>query len=159
LFGAWRHDTPILRHPDTPTPLHRVSLPCLRRSGPTARLLARLSPGYTWRWGLKNPYGWEQWSFWWRLERELGKGEFDILHVQDPMLAYWCWRAREAGRLRTQEILAHGTEESVEFLSQFPCVQHLAPWHLEQSLASLAEAQRTPGGVERKRIPWCSLWS
>jgi hypothetical protein len=93
-----------------------------------------LSPGYTWRWGLRNPYGWEQWSFWWRLERELGKGEFDILHVQDPMLAYWCRRAREAGKLRTQEILAHGTEESVEFLSQFACVQHLAPWHLEQAL-------------------------
>ncbi len=139
LFGAWRSDTPTLRHSHTPAHLRRVSLPCFRRSGQMARVLARLAPGFTWRWGLKTPYGWEQWSFWWRLRQHLRRGGFDILHVQDPMLAYWCKRDRERGWLKTQEILAHGTEESIEFLSQFPCVQHLAPWHLEQVLGKCGE--------------------
>jgi hypothetical protein len=62
------------------------------------------------------------------------------------MLAFWCRRARLAGRLKTQEILAHGTEESAEFLSQFECVQHLTPWHLAQSEKGLAEARRSQRG-------------
>lgn len=113
-----------------PAPLRCVVLSCLRRSSRLARFLAHVSPGFTWRWGFKSAYGWEQFTFWRRLEPELRRGGFDILHVQDPMLAFWCRRARQAGRLRTQEILAHGTEESVEFLSQFEYVQHLTPWHL-----------------------------
>jgi hypothetical protein len=123
--------TPIPRHSDTPT---LIALPCLRRGDRLARFLARAMPGWTWRWGLKSAYGWEQFSFWIRLGRHLKEGGYDILHVQDPMLAYWCKRDREKGRLKTQEILAHGTEEPIEFLAQFPCVQHLAPWHLEQAL-------------------------
>jgi hypothetical protein len=120
-------------HCSLSTPLQLVVLPCMRRSSRLARFLARVSPGFAWRWGLKSAYGWEQFTFWRRLEPELRRGGFDILHVQDPMLAYWCRRARLAGRLKTQEILAHGTEERAEFLSQFECVQHLTPWHLEQS--------------------------
>jgi hypothetical protein len=151
LFGAWHSNTPTPTPVDSPTlpdslplPL-RVSLPCLRRGDWLARFLARTMPGFTWRWGLKSAYGWEQLTFWRRLEPELRRGNFDILHVQDPMLAYWCRRARQAGRLRTQEILAHGTEECVEFLMQFEFVQHLAPWHLEQVRKRLA---RDGGSVE-----------
>ena len=59
--------------------------------------------------------------------------------MQDPLLADLCRRYREKGKLRTKEILAHGTEESVEFLSKFDYVQHLAPWHLEQTLKQLEE--------------------
>ena len=112
-------------------------LPVWKRTGTLARTLARISPGFTWRWCLKNPYGWEQWSFWQRLGPRLRDGRYDILHVQDPMLAYWCRRCREAGQLETREILAHGTEESAVFLSGFPFVQHLAPWHAEAIRATL----------------------
>ncbi|MDP6527165.1 MAG: hypothetical protein QGH15_23620, partial [Kiritimatiellia bacterium] len=91
------------------------------------------------RWGFKSPYGIEQFTFWRHLKRELIAGDFDILHVQDPMLAYWCNRARKNGQVKTKEILAHGTEESVAFLQRFEYVQHLAPWHLEQSCKALAQ--------------------
>jgi hypothetical protein len=123
-------------------------LPCLRRSGRLARWLARWSPGFTWRWGLKNPYGWEQFSFWLRLWPHLVRGRFDILHVQDPMVADWCRRFRRLGWVKTREILAHGTEEPLEFLERFEYVQHLAPWHLRECERQLWERGR--GTEERK---------
>lgn len=98
-----------------------------------AKWLARISPPFLWRWGFKSPYGWEQFTFWLSLWPKLCSGRFDILHVQDPMLAYWCRVFRRFGLVRTKEVLAHGTEESIEFLSKFEYVQHLAPWHLEQA--------------------------
>lgn len=110
---------------------HRT-LPCWRRSDRRTRLLRQWMPGPAWRWGLKSDYGIEQATFWRSLEPHLRVGHFDILHVQDPMLAFWCRRARAAGRLQTREILAHGTEEPSSFLKQFQFVQHLAPWHQER---------------------------
>ena len=89
-------------------------------------------PGFTWRWGLKSAYELEQKSFWRHLWPILRDGGYDILHVQDPLLAELCRRYRKAGKLRTKEILAHGTEEPMEFLAKFDYVQQLAPWHLEQ---------------------------
>ena len=111
-----------------------------------ARVAARVTPGFAWRWGLKSAYGWEQFTFWLHLHKRLVDGRFDILHVQDPMLAFWCRRARLAGRIATTEILAHGTEEPADVLAQFECVQHLAPWHLEQSLQALQPAQALLAG-------------
>ena len=124
-----------LPRPSTPDPRPlRISiLPCWKRSDRLAQWLAHWSPGFVWRWGLKNPYGWEQLSFWLKLWPRLVTGRFDILHVQDPMLADWCRRFRRLGLVKTKEILAHGTEEPIEFLERFKYVQHLAPWHLEQA--------------------------
>lgn len=110
-----------------------LPLACLRRGEGPAQWLARLAPGPAWRWGLKTPYGWEQFSFWLSLWPRLVRGHYDILHVQDPMVAWWCHAFRKKGWVRTREILAHGTEEPVDFLAQFDYVQHLAPWHLEQA--------------------------
>lgn len=110
---------------------------CMPRDGCTARVLSKLMPGFMWRKGLKSPYGWEQFSFWKKLAPILQRERFDILHVQDPMLAYWCRRARKEGRIKTKEILAHGTEEPASFLAQFEFLQHLAPWHLEQTRSEL----------------------
>jgi hypothetical protein len=108
-------------------------LPCLKRGDRLVGLLARSLPGFTWRWGLKSAYDIEQRSFWRHLWPILRDEEFDILHVQDPLIADLCRRYRAAGKLRTKEILAHGTEEVPEFLAKFEYVQHLAPWHLEQA--------------------------
>ena len=114
-------------------------LPCLKRGDRLTRFIVRCAPGFTWRWGWKSGYELEQRSFWrllWPILRDEG---FDILHVQDPLLADLCRRYRSAGKLKTKEILAHGTEESVAFLAKFDYVQHLAPWHLEQTLEKLGE--------------------
>ena len=121
--------------------LEAVVIDCIRRSDPRARRLVRWTPGSLWRWGLKSEYGWEQFTFWLHLWPRLRRGRFDILHVQDPMLAWWCRKFRKLGLVKTQEILAHGTEEPVEWLAQFEYVQHLAPWHLEQALAALGEGK------------------
>lgn len=109
-----------------------VVLPCWRRYDRAVQTLMRWAPGPLWRWGLKSGYGWEQLSFWKHMGPVLRRGHFDILHVQDPMVAYWCMQCRRLGLVATKEILAHGTEEPASFLGRFPYVQHLAPWHLEQ---------------------------
>jgi len=144
---TWAHDTALalaargvdatlfcgkaLAAPVTALPV--MPLACLRRDEKPAQWLARLAPGPAWRWGLKAPYGWEQLSFWLSLWPHLRRGHYDILHVQDPMLAWWCRVFRSKGWVKTREILAHGTEETKDFLAQFDYVQHLAPWHLEQN--------------------------
>jgi glycosyltransferase involved in cell wall biosynthesis len=63
----------------------------------------------------------------------LRKGRVGILHVQDPQVALLVQRARALGLVKTRTILAHGTEESVEFQRRITYLQHLAPWHLEDS--------------------------
>ena len=108
-----------------------VVVRCLKRGDRITRMLARMMPGFTWRWGLKNVYGWEQFTFWLHLAPMLKKGEYDILHTQDAMLAYWCMTWRRRGWIATKEILAHGTEEPGEFLARFDYLQHLAPYHAE----------------------------
>lgn len=125
-----------------PVSCHVVPLSCLKRGDPLAKFLTRIMPGFTWRWGLKDTYGWEQFTFWMLLWPKLRRGKFDILHVQDPMVANWCRLFRGWGLVKTKEILAHGTEESVEFLNRFDYVQHLAPWHLEQALKKIEEKKR-----------------
>lgn len=113
--------------------LQKMCTGCLRRNERMAQGLAKIMPGFLWRVGLKHPYGWEQLSFWLRLWPRLRKGRFDVLHVQDPMVADWCRRFRNRGLVGTKEILAHGTEEPIAFLEKFDYVQHLAPWHMEKA--------------------------
>jgi len=122
-----------------------VVLPCIRRRTPLSNLIVNVMPPFTWRWGLKAGYGLEQLTFWRRLRRKLNEGQFDILHVQDPMIADLCRRDRSRGRVRAKEILAHGTEEPLDFLAHFDYLQHLAPWHLQQSIKQLRGEGRIIG--------------
>jgi len=128
-----------------PTAVPCVAIPCIRRCTPRSDLIVRLMPGFAWRWGLRSGYGLEQLTFWYHLRRHLKEKQYDVLHVQDPMVAYWCRRARMAGRIKTKEILAHGTEEPSSFLKQFDYVQHLVPFHLDQVLSELG-VQDVPAG-------------
>jgi hypothetical protein len=128
-----------LQPKNLPPPCLRVSvvkIDCLKRDDPRAARWARRLPNFLWRWGLKTTYGIEQFTFWLHLWRKLNKGHFDILHVQDPILADWCRRFRRLGLVKTKEILGHGTEEPPEFLRKFNYLQQLAPWHLEQLMAT-----------------------
>ncbi len=153
---TWALDTAIALHrrgidvtlfaaapvPAAGTPLQVI--PCLRRGTRLNRLIVRAMPPFTWRWGLKSDYALEQQTFWHALKPILDRDRIDILHVQDPVLADCCRRARLAGRTATQVILAHGTEEPLTFLQPFEYLQHLAPWHLEQSLEKLPPASAKP---------------
>lgn len=108
-------------------------LDCLpRESAANAKWAARVPSGVDWRLGLQRGYPLEQITFAWSLAKVLRREPFDILHVQDPLVALQMERLRKLGWLKTRTILAHGTEEPPQFLKQFEFLQHLAPTHLEE---------------------------
>jgi glycosyltransferase involved in cell wall biosynthesis len=110
-------------------PYERV-IPCCRRDTPGAARAARALPRWlAWRLGLSSVYGVEQTTFAWGLIRFLRREQIDLLHVQDPQFALIIERARRFGWVRTDTVLAHGTEESPDFLRKFTYVQHLSPEH------------------------------
>jgi glycosyltransferase involved in cell wall biosynthesis len=112
-------------------------IPCWQRESARARFLLRLLPRQlVWRIGLSSGYGIEQMTFACGLIRHLRRSRSDILHVQDPIVALLVQRARRLGLVRTKAILAHGTEESFEFLRKITYLQHLAPRHLEETKAA-----------------------
>lgn len=108
-------------------------VPCwTRESSRAKRVVALLPRAIAWRVGLGSVYGVEQATFSLGLLRVLRRERIDVLHVQDPLVASIVQRARRLGLVRTKVILAHGTEEPVEFLRRVEYVQHLAPWHAEE---------------------------
>jgi glycosyltransferase involved in cell wall biosynthesis len=109
---------------------YETVLPCWSVYSRRARLASKLLRHYFWRWGLDRPDGVQQLTFVRRLIRVAG--EHDILHTQDPWVAHWVEQARRRGKIRSQLILAHGTEESLSFLRSFDHVQELAPNYLEE---------------------------
>ena len=138
-----------------------VPLWSLPRATPLCRRLTAMTPRFGWRWGLKTVYGWEQFSFWWRLWWRLRRDKMDILHVQDPMVASWCRAFRRCGLVRTKEILVHATEEPVEFFRPFDYVQHLGPWHFRQALdaVSVEPVASDEGGGGSKEKPFWDVVS
>lgn len=116
---------------------HERVIGCWTRESPQARRLVRRLPRFLgWRLGLGSGYGVEQTTFAWNLLGLLRKEEIDLLHVQDPQLALLVQRAARLGLVRTRTILAHGTEEPLEFQRRITYLQHLAPWHLEEAKAA-----------------------
>jgi glycosyltransferase involved in cell wall biosynthesis len=88
----------------------------------------------TWRFGVGSAYDVEQVTFALGLVRYLFSEQVEIVHVQDPGVARIVQAASELGILKTKTILAHGTEESPEFLRRITFLQQLSPWHLDQSI-------------------------
>ena len=83
-----------------------------------------------WRYGFGSDYQAEQTLFVLQLWRHIHK-DYDILHVQDPLIALAMDRLHRAHLCRPRVILGHGTEESVEMLQKFTYLQHLAPCYLD----------------------------
>lgn len=124
-----------------------IALPTLRRTGTTAIALARVLRHLGgWRYGMGSPYDVEQTSFalalWWRIRRE-----FDILHVQDPMIAIWLQRAHRAGLSRPAVIYANGTGEGASVMRRFAFLQLLT-----QAAADAWQPQK-PAGQSVFMIP------
>lgn len=114
------------------TPYERV-IPCWHRESAQARRLLRCMPRFLgWRLGAGSDYEIEQTTFAWNLIQHLRREPADVLHVQDPLVALIAQRANQIGWIRTRTILAHGTEETPDFLRKITYLQHLAPWHQEQ---------------------------
>jgi glycosyltransferase involved in cell wall biosynthesis len=116
---------------------YEVVVPCRQREAAAARRLAgRLPRAVGWRLGLGSSHQVEQTTFALNLLRHLRRTRADVLHVQDPLVADVARRARRLGLTRARPVLAHGTEEPPGFLARFDHVQHLAPWHLDQTRAA-----------------------
>lgn len=112
-------------------PWQRV-IPCRRRFDPgVQRWTKRLARLGGWRYGCGSGYQMEQTSFSLRLLPQI-RARYDILHVQDPWIAYLFERWHRMGFSRPSVVLAHGTEEGPEFLRKFESLQHLAPCYLEE---------------------------
>jgi 1,2-diacylglycerol 3-alpha-glucosyltransferase len=102
-----------------------IPLSTLQRTGTTAIALTKVLRHLGgWRYGMGSPYDVEQTSFalalWWRIRRE-----FDVLHVQDPMIAIWLQRAHRAGLSRPAVIYANGTGEGAPVMERFAFLQLL----------------------------------
>ena len=136
-LAARGEDVLLLQGAGEPSVAFAQVVQCWPRESPQARRVLKALPRWLgWRLGLGSGYGVEQATFAWNLLWLLRREQIDILHVQDPYVALWVERASRQGLVRARTILAHGTEESPEFLHEFRYVQHLAPWHLEEARAA-----------------------
>jgi glycosyltransferase involved in cell wall biosynthesis len=128
-------------------PAGMVVLPALRRTGTAARSLANgLRHLRAWRYGLGSPYDVEQTSFSFALWRRV-RHDYDILHVQDPLIALWLQNAHSNGWSRPRVIYANGTGEGARVMRRFSYLQLLTP--------TMAEgwAVESPGGQTVFTIP------
>lgn len=115
----------------TPQADWQKMLPCAKRFDPkTLQTVAKLSKIGGWRYGFGSGYQMEQTTFTLRLWKQIRK-DYDLLHVQDPWIAFLMERLNRRGLSRPKVILAHGTEEDATFLKKFSTLQHLAPPYAE----------------------------
>jgi glycosyltransferase involved in cell wall biosynthesis len=110
-------------------PFERV-VRCAQRYGSLAENLPRWMPACAWRLGCTSPYAVEQTTFALSALSELRRGRFDVLHTQDPWLAWVLQKTRRVHRAKV--ILGHGTEEPAWFLQKFEHVQELTPFYLQR---------------------------
>lgn len=111
-------------------------LPCWQRTAPRTQHLARWTKHGLWRWGLSSTYELEEATFTWNLLKVLRCDRIDILHVQDPHIAFFVQRANQLGWVRTRAILGNGTNEPYPFLKRIKYLHHLAPYYLEEAKAA-----------------------
>lgn len=118
---------------------YQSTVRCVQRGSLCAQITARVLRRALWRHGWGSPYHIEQETFSWSMVRHLeqrracdGSDSYDIVHLQDPWLAYRLQQARRRRRHDARIILAHGTEEPLDFLRQFEHVQELSPCYLKR---------------------------
>ena len=115
----------------TPQEDWQKTLSCAKRFDPkTLQTVAKLSKIGGWRYGFGSGYQMEQTTFSLRLWKQI-RNDYDLLHVQDPWIAFLMESLNRRGLSRLKVILAHGTEEDAAFLKKFSTLQHLAPPYAE----------------------------
>ena len=128
------HDVILYKGGGSPLVSFERVVPCWQRESKRTRTLLRWSPRRVrWRFGLGSPYAVEQTTFALRLLPILRRDRPHILHLQDPQIALVTHRAWRLGIVPTRILLAHGTEEPLDFLKRFDFLQHLAPFYHEEA--------------------------
>jgi len=104
-----------------------TALPCLRRGEPGAIRLAQAFRRLGgWRYGLGSPYEVEQTSFALNLWSRV-RSNYDVLHLQDPLVASMLEFAHRNGLSRARVVLAHATSEKPATLQRFRNLQVFTP--------------------------------
>lgn len=140
--GLNRHGIPAALWGGAPGDIERMTaIRCWKRTDRSAVLAARLLRHLGgWRIGAGSAYEVEQLTFsfnlWPRIRRD-----FDLLHVQDPVIATVLHRLNRAGLSRPRVILANGTGEQPGQLRHFPLLQHLTPFAADGSPHALVAGQ------------------
>ena len=124
-------DVTLIKGGGTATRPFEQVVRCARRDSGMAKTINKLLPKAAWRFGCGSPYQIEQTTFALRLIPKLRAERFDIVHLQDYLVADWLEKAHRRGRIPTKVILAHGTEEPAESLAHFEYLQELAPYYLK----------------------------
>lgn len=102
-------------------------VPCIKRTSALARSILSLTRHLAgWRYGAGSIYEVEQTTFSYALWRRI-RHDFDILHVQDPVVAWVLERLNRAGLSRPRVILANGTGEPPRSLQRMTTIQQLSP--------------------------------
>lgn len=100
---------------------------CLARGEPAAiRLTNMLRHLGGWRFGMGSPYDVEQTTFAFNLWRRI-RSSYDILHVQDPLVAALLDTAHRRRWSRPRVLYANGTGEPAEVMRRFTHLQVLTP--------------------------------
>ncbi len=123
------------------TTSYEVVVPCWRRNSRLTQLVSGHKLPGIWRTPLSSPYNLESYTFYKRLVPYL-KNDYDLIHMQDPLVAQYLLKAKRRHRIHPAVILANGTEESHDFLAQFDFLQELDSFGL-QDLAK--EGLQKPG--------------
>jgi glycosyltransferase involved in cell wall biosynthesis len=120
-------DVTLFQGAGEPVASYAVTVPAWKRfDSKTQRAVKFFRRLGGWRYGCGSGYELEQTTFSLHLWRRI-RHAYDILHVQDPLVALILDRLQRAGLSRPRVILAHGTEESPEKLKKYSYLQHLAP--------------------------------
>jgi 1,2-diacylglycerol 3-alpha-glucosyltransferase len=107
-------------------------VPCLcRGSKGNDRLYRIFSKLGGWRYGLGNPYEIEQVTFFLGLlfSKSYKLRQFDIIHLQDPILARALQWLNKIRLIKARTILGYGTGEKYAFLKKFKYFQVFAPYY------------------------------
>jgi 1,2-diacylglycerol 3-alpha-glucosyltransferase len=117
-----------------------TALPCLRRTSRIANGLGGITHRLGgWRYGMGNAGEIEQTSFAFALWRHV-RNDFDLLHVQDAIIARWLEVAHRRGLSRPRVVYANGTGEAAPTVRRFAFLQQLTPQALEEW-----QPQKPPG--------------
>jgi glycosyltransferase involved in cell wall biosynthesis len=143
-------------HPNQPITLaNAVGIRCVKRGTRWNRWLTKVGARFGgWRYGFGSIYETEQSTFAPGLIRALRVGRYDIVHLQDPWLAWVLEKARRVGFHPAQVILAHGTEETPEYLSRFKNIQELTPVMAERSRSVLSPQVAQASSLLSKPAGW-----
>jgi len=103
---------------------YEVVIPCLKRDKPLTRFLTKWRFRGVWRTPFTAPYPLESWTFALNLKRFL-KHNYDIINVQDPLVARHLSRWRQKGSIKPRVIFANGTETPVNAMREYDFIQEL----------------------------------